>query len=327
VNLRVPLLLVLLVLASPARAHPLLPASLSLHEQRPGTYQLRFRRPARLTELLSLQLPARCTRSRSATALELDQAVDSALLVCPFSLAGQRLGIAGLARAELEAVVQLEHLNGELARALLSASRDSFVVPARSTWSDVLGEYIALGAHHLFTGLDHLLFSAGVLLLGVGARALWLLSAFSFGHSLTLIWLALSARPLPEKPIELGIALSLIGLALAVLSRARELPERQARAQLGAALCFAVGLLHGLGFASGLRQLSLPAHALWPALLGFNLGVELAQLALVALLAPALWLCARRGPHTLAGLRVAAAYATGGVAALWCIERTLAWLG
>lgn len=318
----------LLLSASAASAHPLLPASLSLVEQRAGHYQLHFRRPTRLKQALALLLPGACSTSPAHTTEERDQSLDTATVSCPGGLAGRELGIAGLAEAELVAIVHVQHRSGESARGLLSADRARFVVPARSSSGQVLLQYAALGARHMLEGTDHLLFSLGLMLLGTGARVLWLLSAFTLGHSVTLALFALTNLSLPQAPVEIGIALTLIGLALAVLARSgAPAPARLGGAFHGAGLCFAVGLLHGLGFADGLKQLTLPSHALLSALFGFNLGIELAQLALIAVLAPCLWLAARRGPRALRGLRLTGAYATGSLAAMWCIERTLAWFG
>jgi hypothetical protein len=322
------LLIALLLSASAARAHPLLPASLSLREQQAGHYQLHFRRPTRLKQALALVLPRDCNVTPARSTEERDQSLDTATLICAGSLAGRELGISGLAEAELVAIVHVQHRGGESARGLLSADRARFVVPARSYTGQVLLQYAALGARHMLEGTDHLLFSLGLLLLGTGARVLWLLSAFTLGHSVTLALFALTDLSLPQAPVEIGIALTLIGLALAVL--ARNGPTRAPPAPLafhGAGLCFAVGLLHGLGFADGLKQLTLPSHALLSALFGFNLGIELAQLVLIGALAPCLWLAARRGAGALRGLRLAGAYGTGSLAAMWCIERTLAWFG
>jgi hydrogenase/urease accessory protein HupE len=322
-------LLLVLVLPAAAHAHPLLPASLSLLEGRPGRYELRFRRPTRLQQVLHPVLPSDCSASPARAAEERDQRIDTAILSCPGGLSGREIGIAGLAQAELDAIVHVQHRSGEDARALLSPDRERFVVPARTSSWQVLLQYAGLGARHMLEGADHLLFSLGLMLLGTGARVLWLLSAFTLGHSVTLALFALSGLSLPQAPVEVGIALSLIGLALAVLARG---DPANVRAELGtstyrgAGLCFAVGLLHGLGFADGLKQLALPNHALLSGLFGFNLGIELAQLALVGALWPCLWLAARRGPRALRGLRLAGAYATGSLAAMWCIERTLAWL-
>ncbi len=344
----------LMLPARAVRAHPLLPAAVTLLEGRPGHYQLRFRRPTRLKHSLKLLLPATCTLGEIHSTQQLDQSIDTAHLACRGGLAQQEIGVSGLAEADLDAIAHVQHRSGESARALLSAGRESFVVPARSSWGQVLLQYGKLGARHMLEGADHLLFTAGLMLLGVGLRALWLLSAFTLGHSVTLVLFALSGLSLPQAPVELGIALSLIGLALSVLDddaagpRSRAEPRASTsssraeprastptasgpaggtRTLRGAALCFAVGLLHGMGFAEGLRQLPLPTHALLPALLGFNLGIELAQLLLVCVIAPCLWLVARTGPRAVQRLRVTGAYATGGLAAMWCIERALAWLG
>jgi hypothetical protein len=326
------LLVALASLAPRALAHALLPAAVSLVEGLPAHYQVRFRRPARLARGLKLELPARCSLAQLSTSYREDQAIDSAQLSCPGGLEHQPIGVTGLGRVNLDAIVHIQHRSGESARALLSPGRESFLVPSRTSIGRVLLQYGQLGAEHLIEGLDHLLFTTGLLMLGARLRVLLLLSAFTLGHSVSLGLLALWDVSLPQGPVELAIALSLIGLALAVLGRARAQAagERavESRSSWGpAGMCGAVGLLHGLGFAQGLRQLALPSHAALPALLGFNLGIEAAQLGLVCLLAPCVWLVTRRGASFLLRARLGAGYATGSLAAMWCIERAVAWLG
>jgi hypothetical protein len=203
-------------------------------------------------------------------------------------------------------------------RALLSPERASLNFPRRESSWVVLRDYVALGVQHLLTGADHILFVLGLLLLVHGLRArLWALTAFTLGHSVTLCLSALSIVRLPQAPVEIGIAASLLVVALQVLEQRTSDPKVTRRAWL---LASGFGLLHGLGFASALLETGLPAHAVPLALFGFNLGVELGQLLVVVVLAPVLFVM---GKLRSSRARVVAAYTIGGLAAMWCIERAL----
>lgn len=139
----------------------------------------------------------------------------------------------------------------------------------------VFWPYLYLGAKHMVTGLDHLLFLAGVVFFLRGLRDVAIyVSLFALGHSLTLIlgvMLELNANPYWVDAI---IGLSVVYKALENLAQ-----QRNWRFGLDTrAAVFAFGLCHGLGLATKLRQISLPEDGLLTNLLAFNLGVELGQL-------------------------------------------------
>lgn len=159
-------------------------------------------------------------------------------------------------------------------------------------------DYIAHGVWHIWIGFDHLLFLLSLLLPAVLIRvdggwtgaarfrdALWdvvkVVSAFTLAHSITLTLAALDVIQLPSRWVESAIAASVIVAALNNLI-----------VMAGASrwlFAFAFGLIHGFGFASVLADLGLPQNALLLALVAFNLGVELGQLAIVALFLPLAW--------------------------------------
>jgi hypothetical protein len=180
----------------------------------------------------------------------------------------------------------------------------------RSTLT-ALSTFAATGAAHLLTGPDHVLFVLGLLLLVLGrgapigaspsrahaAALLRAVTAFTLAHSLTLALQVLGAVRLPPAPVEAAIALSVLLLAreLAGSSAPAPTPEQapaphQAPSPESASLtrrrpwlaALVFGLLHGLGFAGGLSALRVPDSQIPAALLGFNVGLEAAQLALVA---------------------------------------------
>jgi hypothetical protein len=190
-------------------------------------------------------------------------------------------------------------------------------------------EYAREGVWHIWIGIDHVLFLVSLLLLAVlvyGVRAwapaprftpvFWdvfrIVTAFTVAHSITLSMAALGVLALPSRLVESLIALSVV---LAALNNLKPLV-------LGRrwAVAFGFGLVHGFGFASVLADLGLPRDALLVSLVGFNLGVEAGQLAIVALFLPAAFLARRHWVYR----RLAFAGGSIGIAliaALWMLER------
>jgi hypothetical protein len=167
---------------------------------------------------------------------------------------------------------------------------------------------------HIATGADHLLFLVLLVLLLRRVRPVLLAeTAFTLSHSISFAATSLGWIRVAAAPAEACIALSLVLLALDV----REEPQRDALR--GAAAAFVFGIVHGLGFAGGLREMGLPdAHA-GLALVGFGAGVEIGQVAFLAVI---LGLAALLGrlrafPRLVSG----GAVAIGSVATAWLIER------
>ncbi len=140
------------------------------------------------------------------------------------------------------------------------------------------GQYQLLGFTHILPkGLDHILFVLGLYLLSTKLRPLlWQITMFTLAHTLTLGLAASGYVQLPAGIVEPLIAASIVYVAIENLLTTRMQPWRPA-------LVFAFGLLHGLGFAGVLSELGLPADRFGEALVGFNIGVEMGQLTVVAL--------------------------------------------
>ena len=147
---------------------------------------------------------------------------------------------------------------------------------------------LKLGVEHILTGLDHLVFLFGLVLVGGRLRSLvGVISAFTLAHSITLALAALSVFAPSPRLVEPAIALSIayVGIENLFVTDAR----RRWR------ITFPFGLIHGFGFAGALREIALPRAQVPVALVTFNLGVELGQLAVLAVALP-LILVARRAP-------------------------------
>jgi hypothetical protein len=139
-------------------------------------------------------------------------------------------------------------------------------------------QYIPVGFDHILPkGLDHILFVLGLFLLSTRMRALiWQISAFTLAHTVTLAAGALGWVEVPGSVVEPLIAASICFVAIENILAKGLTPWRPV-------VVFGFGLLHGLGFASVLEDFGLPEAQFIPALVGFNIGVELGQLTVIAI--------------------------------------------
>jgi hydrogenase/urease accessory protein HupE len=271
-------------------------------------------------------LPEWCTRAGDETSHDAGTAIERRWVVdCGArGLTGATLGVADLDVSRTLALLRIELADGRLVRTLLDGSRPTAVVPERESRLDVARQYLELGVEHLLTGIDHLLFVLCLCLLVRERRALlWTITAFTVGHSVTLTLATLGLVSFPQSIAETAIALSIVLLAAELLR------EDPAGADASGSwirrrpwsMAFTFGLLHGLGFAGALTEVGLPQSEIPMALLTFNLGIELGQLAFVLVV---LLLAALAHP-LLARLPARAvripAYAIGSLAAFWFWSR------
>ena len=137
--------------------------------------------------------------------------------------------------------------------------------------------YIPTGFDHIVPlGVDHILFVLGIFFLSTHLRPLiWQVTAFTLAHTITLALAALGYVTVPASIVEPLIALSIAYVAVENIFLRTLSPWRPF-------IIFGFGLLHGLGFASVLAQFGLPAQNFVPALIGFNIGVEIGQLCVIA---------------------------------------------
>jgi hydrogenase/urease accessory protein HupE len=161
-------------------------------------------------------------------------------------------------------------------------------VATGSTWTGSVWPLFLLGIRHILTGYDHLLFLFGLILVGGRIRSLMVvITAFTIAHSITLGVAALQLWAPSTRFVEPAIALS-----IAYIGIENWFVKDVSRRWL---ITFPFGLIHGFGFAGALRQIALPHSEIPLALLSFNVGVEAGQLAVLAVVLPAIfWLRRRR---------------------------------
>lgn len=185
--------------------------------------------------------------------------------------------------------------NKVLAERMLTADEPNLAVIFGSTARNrSLASFIVLGVEHILTGYDHLAFLLALLLAGDSLRRnAKIITSFTVAHSLTLALATLGLVSIPPAIVEPIIAASVVFVGL------ENLFSRRVAARWLVTFCF--GLVHGLGFASALRELGigrLGIGAMMP-LVSFNVGVELAQIGIAALVLPLVWKLKQRPSFTL----------------------------
>lgn len=303
------------LLATPrAGAHTIDSSTLALTEVAPGRFTIAWQTTA--GTLKDLRQPARYPAACAQRGAQLD--------------CGAR-GLVG--------TIDFPWLAGTASRVMvlidwISGSRLLRVVDGRSPRLTVYGvpasgglralepiaaDYTRLGVEHILTGFDHLMFVLAVTLLVRRRKQLVAaITAFTVAHSLTLAATVLGWVWFPSAAVETTIALSIVLACAECLRPADSLAHRAPWL-----VTFAFGLLHGMGFASALLETGLPEQHVPTALLFFNVGVELGQLAAIALFLAAGWLLGRIQRRPVWTTR-AFVYAMGTAAAYWSLQRGLA---
>lgn len=321
------LLLVLLLLpVLRAEAHPLAPGLLELTQTAPERYAVLWRTSVARAGSAAVEprLPDTCRAlSRAAPRIERGEALVARWLVeCPGGLDGAVLAVDGIDGSGINVIVRVVPQDRPVFQSLLGADAPAVTVALDD--SGVFARYLALGAEHLVGGLDHVLFVVGLFCLVTGFRSLVVtVTAFTVGHSITLCLATLGHAALPQVVAEILIAASLAWLAWQLTVGSDVLYNT--KRPWTPAIAGAFGLVHGLGFAGALREVGLPASDVPLALLAFNLGIELAQLLLVAALALGALAWRRAGAPAAPGPAFAG-YVTGTMAVCWLLERSAALL-
>jgi hydrogenase/urease accessory protein HupE len=316
------------VAAGTAQAHEVRPGFLELRERAPGSYDLLWKRPTggEVEIRIAPVVPDGCVLSSP----DRQQLTPGAVLVrgtltCKGGIAGKSLRIAGLETTVTDVLVRIHHADGRLESHLLRPATPSLTLGARTTTLERSASYAQLGVQHILLGVDHLLFVLGLLLI-VSDR--WMLvktiTSFTVAHSLTLAVATLGYASAPLPPLNAAIALSILFLGPEIVRVWRG--ETSFTIRHPWVVAFAFGLLHGFGFASGLTAMGLPTAEIPLALLLFNVGVEVGQIAFVALV-----VLLERSFRTLEirwprWVEAFPGYAVGALGAFWTIQRLAALL-
>jgi len=308
------LALAVVLLAARAEGHSIDAATLTLTEVEDGTFSIQWQTLA--STLRQLRQPARYPKPCQQ---------QGPLLRCgPLGLVGT-IDFPWLAGGESRVMVVIDWRSGSRLLRIVDGRSPSLTVygiPASAGLRflrPIAVDYTRLGIEHILTGFDHLMFVLAITILVRSRRDLLLaITAFTVAHSLTLAATVLGWLQLPSAAVETTIALSIV-LACAECLR----PPDSLAHRAPWLVTFAFGLLHGMGFASALLETGLPEQHVPAALLFFNVGVELGQLAAIAVFLAVGRLVSRIDRRPAWSMR-AFVYAMGTTAAYWSLARGLA---
>lgn len=318
--------LLLLLFAAPLLADEFRPAYLQLTQTGPKTYDVLWKLPALDADTVLKVEPVFPPGTVATTAPHSRFADGIAVLrwtiAVPGGLDGKPISFPGLVTARIDVLARLARADGTVQLERILAVDPQFTVKPSPGAFEVVRTYTVLGIEHILTGFDHLLFVLALVMIVRGTRRLlWTVTAFTIAHSITLALATLGVIHVPGPPVEAIIALSIVFVASEIVQQQR---GREGLASTRPWLvAFSFGLLHGLGFAGALAEVGLPENSIPLALLFFNIGVEIGQLLFIAAVLAVMRLAA-----LLAGdrfdLRRATtipAYAIGGIASYWTIDR------
>jgi hypothetical protein len=316
--------------AEPVWSHEVRPAFVQITERPGGHYDILWKQPTmrlmavHLVPHISgglLEYPPSSIETTASFEIHLWRSLDPS----PSGLEGRTLTIEGLDRTITDALVSIALSNGDSIQEILHPESPNLTLHLHENHPAVL-DFITLGIRHIVTGPDHLLLLLGLLLI---VRDRWMLlktvSAFTVAHSLTLAAATLGDIRLSTPLLNALIALSILFVGPEAIRAHRGGTSLTIRYPW--VVAFAFGLLHGMGFATGLTSLGLARSTLLSALVLFNVGAEIGQLAFIALI-----LALQRSFRLMKCIwprpvELLPAYAIGTLGAYWTFEYSAVALG
>ncbi|MEJ2317658.1 MAG: HupE/UreJ family protein [Gammaproteobacteria bacterium] len=312
--------------SSPATAHESQPGLLELKQLGPERYEVIWRAPTYYGKPhpAELLLPEEWQTVGEPTMRQLadSQLYNRIVDVAGGSIDGDIIRFPGLEATITDVFVRISRLDGSESSLVVRPTQPWAELRGERPWYVTSGEYLVLGINHILMGIDHLLFVLGLLIIVQGRHMLVkTITAFTVAHSMTLAAATLGYANVPGPPLNAAIALSILFLGPEIVRVWRGQTSFTIRHPW--VVAFGFGLLHGFGFASGLSTVGMPRAEIPLALLMFNIGVEIGQLAfviLILLVHRSMKVLEFRWPHWV---DFAPGYAIGSLGAYWTIQRTM----
>jgi len=315
-----------LLSAAPASAHEARPAYLEVKEIAPGQFGLLWRTPvlAGMRLPVAMKLPDDLRNLKEPVVEELaDSLVERRWIdASPDGLAGRRIEFPGLQLTITDALVRVQMLNGRTWTTIVHPSQAWFEIAALHPPLAVMTAYVARGIQQIAFGVEHLLLLLGLVRI---VKDRWMLllktvTAFALAHSVTLVLATFGWVNVPALPLNAAIALSVLFLGPDIVRSWRGEASLTIEKPWIAALVF--GSLLGFGFASALSGVGLPRAELPLALLSFNLGLEIGQVAFVLLIVLLQHLLQQLEISWPRWVEALPAYMVGSLGAFWTMQRT-----
>ena len=320
-----------LIISASAHGHEGRPLFIEIEQQSDAEFKLNWRLPPPLQgnnapslRIINESNNTLCKSSSSSLQLG-PQFIGNRLYYCPMGISENSSATPSLRLAldygrsppNTAFLLRLRNLEGTTQSQFYSGSEQEIVLDFQSSAANnSLLSYLQQGVEHIAGGYDHLLFVACLIFIaGSLRRTLITISGFTVAHSITLGLASFGYISVPIFAIETCIALSIAYLAAEIINNQRSTLTWRHPALV--ALLF--GLLHGFGFASALSEIGLPDEERIPALLLFNLGVELGQIGFVLVFLPLLSILKK----ITSSVSTWVAYIVGCLAMFWTLQRLL----
>ena len=237
--------------------------------------------------------------------------IEKISLECSETMKGKSIEIINLS-VLTDALITINFVKDTF-EGLVNVQNNKIEIPLKEQYYPTA--YLYLGIGHLFDGLDHILFIFGLLFCITGVvNIIKTITAFTIAHSITLGLSIYDIIYLPQGTTEALIALTIIYLALEINDNDKELKTPWLMA-------FSFGLLHGLGFAGALSDIGIGNDQMLLSLLFFNIGIELAQIALIPIPLFAIYLASKINYQN--HLQITASFCIGGMGFYWFIDRVI----
>jgi len=310
--------LVCLLFTDVTQAHEVRPAFLKLAETQTAQFSAVWKQPVLDGKRLKIKpvFPDECETSLPQLEMSAGTIRETFSVSC--TLTQGFLSFDGLERTLTDIFIEISYLDKDSLSGLVKPANPTLDLSTETSVG--IGRYLMIGVDHILRGWDHLLFVICLTMMVSRRQIIGVATSFTLAHSLTLGLAVFGLITLPIRPIEILIAASIVLMAVEIMRKFSGQSSLALRRPY--LLSFLIGLIHGCGFASALGDIGLPKGTELLALLLFNLGVELGQVAVIILMLILFWGIGRIKRESLRPAQIALTYGSAAMAMFWFFDRT-----
>ena len=302
----------LFILSFYSNGHEFNPAHLILNEESSFSYSVKLFYPQQYKyNSPEVLYPSNCSTSKVSKSSNIKNIIESYELVCSEEIKGKNIRFENLDFLT-DALLSINFIDGSSFESIAGSRNLEITIPFEQSVYPIA--YFNLGFDHLLKGIDHIVFLICLIFLVNGfINLVKVVTAFTIAHSITLSLSFLGIVTISQSVIEALIALTIIYVALdAADNKDKQFPWYYA---------FGFGLLHGFGFSGALSEIGINNNELALSLLFFNVGIEIAQLAIIPI--PFLIIFFFRNSKVFQNIKYLTAIIIGGIGVYWFIDRAI----
>ena len=295
-----------------SNGHEFNPAHLILNEESSFSYSVKLFYPQQYKyNSPEVLYPSNCSTSKVSKSSNIKNIIESYELVCSEEIKGKNIRFENLDFLT-DALLSINFIDGSSFESIAGSRNLEITIPFEQSVYPIA--YFNLGFDHLLKGIDHIVFLICLIFLVNGfINLVKVVTAFTIAHSITLSLSFLGIVAISQSVIEALIALTIIFVALDTAdNKNKQFPWYYA---------FGFGLLHGFGFSGALSEIGINNNELALSLLFFNVGIEIAQLAIIPI--PFLIIFFFRNSRVFQNIKYLTGIIIGGIGVYWFIDRAI----